>query len=160
MRKYFLSLDNDGSGSIGAEELVEPLIALGLADSMDQVNKMVQDVDTDGSGEIEFPEFLALLKGGGSSEMAAFFKNMMDGDLVEFSKELPFNLVVGFYRRQRLLDAVIGDSPEQKNKGEKVLKAYSKFVEQKKLREARRKSNTSSVASSKKGSQRSRNSRK
>ena len=37
LRKYFLSLDNDGSGSIGVEELVDPLIALGLADSMEQV---------------------------------------------------------------------------------------------------------------------------
>ena len=66
MRKYFLSLDNDGSKSIGAEELVDPLIALGLAESMEQVVEMVKVVDTDGSGEIEFSEFLALLKGGES----------------------------------------------------------------------------------------------
>ncbi len=31
LRKYFKSLDSDGSGSIGVEELEDPLIALGLA---------------------------------------------------------------------------------------------------------------------------------
>ena len=34
---------------------------------------MVNVVDTDGSGEIEFPEFLALIKSGDTNEMAAFF---------------------------------------------------------------------------------------
>jgi hypothetical protein len=37
LRRYFNSLDDDGSGSIGIDELVEPLIALGLAESVDQV---------------------------------------------------------------------------------------------------------------------------
>ncbi len=31
LRKYFTSLDGDGSGSIGLDELEDPLIALGLA---------------------------------------------------------------------------------------------------------------------------------
>jgi hypothetical protein len=31
--KYYQSLDDDGSGSIGVDELEEPLIALGLLDS-------------------------------------------------------------------------------------------------------------------------------
>jgi centrin-2 len=35
LRRYFMSLDDDGSGSIGVDELVEPLIALGLAESVD-----------------------------------------------------------------------------------------------------------------------------
>lgn len=33
LRTYFSSLDDDGSGSIGTDELEEPLIALGLVDS-------------------------------------------------------------------------------------------------------------------------------
>jgi len=31
LRKYFTSLDGDGSGPIGLDELEDPLIALGLA---------------------------------------------------------------------------------------------------------------------------------
>lgn len=33
LRKYFGSLDDDGSGSIGTDELEDPLIALGLVDT-------------------------------------------------------------------------------------------------------------------------------
>mmetsp|Transcript_12860 Transcript_12860/g.21751 ORF Transcript_12860/g.21751 Transcript_12860/m.21751 type:complete len:151 (+) Transcript_12860:34-486(+) len=37
LRKYFASLDDDGSGSIGVDELEDPLIALGLVDNRQQV---------------------------------------------------------------------------------------------------------------------------
>jgi Ca2+-binding EF-hand superfamily protein len=33
LRDYFGSLDDDGSGSIGVDELEDPLIALGLVDN-------------------------------------------------------------------------------------------------------------------------------
>ena len=136
MRKYFLSLDHDGSGSIGAEELVDPLIALGLADSMAEVIKMVEAVDTDGSGEIEFSEFLELIKGGDDNTMAEFFKGIIAGSLIEGADILPFNLVVGFYRRERLIEGVLGADQKTREKGEQVLTNYSKYVQQKKAAEA------------------------
>ena len=34
---YFKSLDDDGSGSIGIEELAVPLISLGMASSEEEV---------------------------------------------------------------------------------------------------------------------------
>ena len=37
LKVYFRSLDDDDSGSIGVDELEEPLIALGLLDSRAQV---------------------------------------------------------------------------------------------------------------------------
>jgi type I site-specific restriction-modification system R (restriction) subunit len=40
------------------------LIALGLVDNMQQVSAIIEAVDDDGSGEIEFPEFLEIIKGG------------------------------------------------------------------------------------------------
>jgi len=57
-------LDEDGSGSIGVDELEEPLIALGLVDNRQQVQSIVQLVDDDGSEMIEFAEFLTIIKGG------------------------------------------------------------------------------------------------
>ena len=50
LRKYFTSLDGDGSGSIGLDELEDPLIALGLAQTRDEVEKLIKDVDYDESG--------------------------------------------------------------------------------------------------------------
>ena len=45
LREYFGSLDDDGSGSIGVDELEDPLIALGLVDNRQQVKKIVEMVD-------------------------------------------------------------------------------------------------------------------
>ena len=64
LRIYFNSLDSDGGGSIGTDELEDPLIALGLLDSRAQVEKIVDAVDDDGSGMLEFAEFLQIIKGG------------------------------------------------------------------------------------------------
>jgi len=47
-------LDGDGSGAIGIEELEEPLIGLGFADTREEIMDMIRLVDDDGSGLIEF----------------------------------------------------------------------------------------------------------
>lgn len=49
-------------GSIGLEELEKPLISLGLCNSRQEVQKIMDSVDDDGSGQIEFNEFLAIIK--------------------------------------------------------------------------------------------------
>ena len=46
---------------IDVEELEDPLIALGLAQSHDEVVKLVNAVDFDQSGHIEFKEFLSIM---------------------------------------------------------------------------------------------------
>ena len=66
LRRYFDSLDDDASGAIGVDELEDPLIALGLVDNRQQVQSIVQMIDDDGSEMIEFPEFLKIIKMGGS----------------------------------------------------------------------------------------------
>ena len=43
------------------DELEDPLIALGLVDTREEVEEMVMEADDD--GEIEFEEFLTLVKG-------------------------------------------------------------------------------------------------
>lgn len=58
-------MDDDGSGSIGWQELKEPLIGLGLTDSVEQILEMIELVDEDRSGLIEFPEFLQIIRNGG-----------------------------------------------------------------------------------------------
>lgn len=58
LKQYFRSLDGDGSGmaiyviwgSIGIEELEDPLISLGIAESRDDVKKIIESVDDDDSG--------------------------------------------------------------------------------------------------------------
>ena len=60
LKECFNALDEDRGGSIGLEELEDPLIGLGLAESTDKVKEIILKVDDD--GEIEFPEFLKIIK--------------------------------------------------------------------------------------------------
>ena len=56
LKKWFMSLDKDGSGEITIDELEGPLLATGLARSSDEVKNIFNSVDKDGSGEIGFKE--------------------------------------------------------------------------------------------------------
>ena len=61
LKEAFTLFDADGSGSISAEELHTIMASLGKNVSLEEVMRMIQDVDDDGSGEIEFDEFLVLV---------------------------------------------------------------------------------------------------
>ena len=67
LNECFLALDDDGSGAIGIDELEEPLISLGFADTREEVLAMIMDVDDYSSGQIEFPEFLMIIKNSDAS---------------------------------------------------------------------------------------------
>lgn len=117
------------SGSIGCKELEDPLIALGLADSRQQVEEMVKSVDFDGSGSIEFEEFLTILKGSrGNAAIANFFKGLIEGTLIKDAKTLPFKLVVSAFRRKMLMDSLMSRDYDRREKGEKVMKAFAKQI--------------------------------
>ena len=61
LKNCFKSLDTDGGGSISIDELKVPFIGLGLVDSLKEVQEMIDRVDEDGSGEIEFNEFMQII---------------------------------------------------------------------------------------------------
>ena len=96
LKECFNNLDDDGGGSVGIDELETPLIGLGFADSRDEVQAMVDLVDEDGSGQIEFIEFLQIIQNADGNEKTAkinkFFKDMSSGMLG--SKDLSFNVIV------------------------------------------------------------------
>jgi len=75
---------------------------------------MIMSVDDDGSGMIEFPEFLEIIKNSDANEKTAkinkFFKDMSNGTLGknESMKDLSFNLIVQTIRRKHMMDAIVG----------------------------------------------------
>ena len=115
MRDCFNSLDNDGGGSIGIEELEEPLVGLGFAQDKEEVVKMISKVDDDGSGNIEFPEFLAIMNGAAEEGVNVFFKEMANGKIG--NKNLSFNVNVQNIRRKYMVDAIhtLTKDPETKS---------------------------------------------
>lgn len=58
LQDMFRTFDKDSSGSISTHELGNVLSLLGYASSIQELEELLRPVDTDGTGEIEFDEFL------------------------------------------------------------------------------------------------------
>ncbi|KAL4177372.1 hypothetical protein KRP22_002305 [Phytophthora ramorum] len=61
MRRWFDSLDTDGSGEVGLDELEDPLVSVGLAENRDDVQHLIEEVDLNGTGSVTFDAFLNML---------------------------------------------------------------------------------------------------
>merc|ERR1711937_34686 len=61
IKEAFDLFDNDGSGAISVNELTSAMKSLGFDVKHAVVYNMVSDLDADGSGEIEFGEFLDVM---------------------------------------------------------------------------------------------------
>ncbi|PRW60018.1 EF hand [Chlorella sorokiniana] len=61
LKTCFKYMDADGSGAIDAEELDAAFKLLGLSVSRREVEAMLAEVDRDGSGEVEYAEFLEIM---------------------------------------------------------------------------------------------------
>ena len=143
----FQELDEDGSQAIGVDELEDPLIALGLVDSRKQVEQMVHEIDDDGN--IEFEEFLKLVKGGSKTKKTLqkycnddenadidiifnFFQRLTAGDL-QPSKDMKigFGIYYSQERRKKILDAIFsGKSNTMSQEGKRMIHNYKKQVDQ------------------------------
>ncbi|GAV75777.1 EF_hand_5 domain-containing protein [Cephalotus follicularis] len=83
-QKAFCLLDKDGDGCITIEELAIALKSLDQNPTEEELKSMINEVDADGSGTIEFGEFLDLMarkmkEGEAEDEMKEAFK-MFDKD--------------------------------------------------------------------------------
>merc|ERR1711964_815369 len=53
--------DTDGSGNVDAKELTVAMRALGVEPKKGEIEKMMSEVDDDGSGEVGYEEFLKMM---------------------------------------------------------------------------------------------------
>jgi len=79
-RITFDIFDKDKSGSISAKELEIVLKNLGRETSKEKVDALMRRVDADGSGEISFDEFVALMKSMQDEEQLRATFNEFDTD--------------------------------------------------------------------------------
>lgn len=61
LKLVFDSVDTDGSGSICIGELGEMFQKLGYETTLEELTQLIQHVDADGNGSLDFEEFLALM---------------------------------------------------------------------------------------------------
>ena len=152
-KKYYTEMckiNEDGLEGMGVEQLKEPFISLGLANSKDDVNELINSVDDDGSGRIEFDEFLRIIhnkskkKEKGNEKITSFFKNLANNNvskehnLAEFSFKTSMNIL----RRENLLKAFLSSSEKEKREGLDMLKAYSTLLDEMKAIEQSKSSNS------------------
>ena len=60
-REIFDLVDKDKGGSISSAELAELMTTLGINASQEEISAMVAEIDTDGNGDIDFDEFVAVM---------------------------------------------------------------------------------------------------
>ncbi|KAH7818557.1 putative Calmodulin [Monocercomonoides exilis] len=60
-REAFSLFDKDGDGFITTKELGTVMRSLGQTPTEQELKDMIADVDADGSGTIDFPEFLVMM---------------------------------------------------------------------------------------------------
>ena len=135
LKKCFDSLDDDGGGSIGIEELQEPLIGLGFADTLEEVQLLVDAVDEDKSGMIEFDEFLNIIenseKSAATRDITVFFKKLTAGGFD--MEDISFSLFVQKGRRKHMMDSIVAaKGSEDYKKGRRIKENLQKQMEQEK----------------------------
>lgn len=129
LKSLFKEMDEDNSGAIGTSELFEPLLALGLMERKDQVESLINRVDTDGSGVIEFEEFLKAIKtaksDNGKTMLVDIFKDLVSGSSQQDHSDLSFKLYLSNKRRELMMQTYLGSSQNHREKGFRVLQAFS-----------------------------------
>lgn len=99
-------MDADGSGAIDADELGAAFKLLGLDVTKSEIGAMLDEVDEDGSGEVEYPEFIEIMTHT-LSKLA--HKKEEDG---QAGNQVPFALLATAYRRKRIMEGLISGDRE------------------------------------------------
>merc|ERR1712129_509411 len=120
LKRYFDCL-TEGEPRVKLDKMEDMLISLGLAETRAEVAGIVDLVDSESGGEIDFEEYLDILKVRGGSDIVDVFKTMTDGRLGD--PNLNFQTVISACRRAAIFDAIgsNGGSAEQQELGCRIL---------------------------------------
>ena len=85
-KEAFSLFDKDGDGTITTKELGTVMRSLGQNPTEAELQDMINEVDADGNGTIDFLEFLSLMaRKMRDTERSKLFLGCLDGSLKEYS---------------------------------------------------------------------------
>jgi len=86
LRKWFESLDADGSGEISFVELAGPLLSTGIATTQREVQDIIDRHKSDVTGGIDFESFMALLKPAKKINIKKLYERLDKNPLLDVEK--------------------------------------------------------------------------
>ena len=128
-REAFNTFDTDGSGSIDAQEMRSLLEAIGVNPSEEELFRFMSEVDLDGTGEIEFGEFLRAFEKQRSGQNS--MENQLD--ILDAFVALGGNRDKSGYIDIQKLMKVVKDDFQMTYKPDKLLELIAKDKEPTKL---------------------------
>ncbi|KAF0711328.1 hypothetical protein AaE_012235 [Aphanomyces astaci] len=118
LRHWFDSYDQDKSGSISVSELAWPMLVLGYANTLDEVHKLLHEVDLNGDGTLSFDEFVDLLSQSDAKNVVHPLEKLVQmaqhGDLgvtlsvlVYIDAALSLQTLIPSYQRKLMLESLM-----------------------------------------------------
>ncbi|EFJ32174.1 hypothetical protein SELMODRAFT_407440 [Selaginella moellendorffii] len=104
LKECFDLIDLDGSGAIDSDELLTAFNVLGMHVKRSEVDRMLDEVDEDKSGEVEYPEFVQIM----TTKLDSQSKEDLEEEAKPKVQPLPFQLLAQAYRRKKMMEAVMG----------------------------------------------------
>ncbi|KAG1654696.1 hypothetical protein FOA52_003921 [Chlamydomonas sp. UWO 241] len=98
LQAVFRMMDSDNGGSIDVGELSAAFKLLGFKLSRTEIAEIVSEVDHDGSGELEFQEFLEV--------MTLTLLRISERKEQEATSQVPMSLITTAYKRKKLLEGL------------------------------------------------------
>ncbi|KAJ1631021.1 calcium binding protein [Pavlovales sp. CCMP2436] len=89
-REIFNLVDTDKGGTISKAELKQLMNTLGLRPSQEELNAMVDEIDANGSGEIDFDEFVIVMS---RKVQTSYTPDQVKSAFKVFEKDVPSGFV-------------------------------------------------------------------
>ncbi|KAF1320891.1 Ca2+-binding protein/ef-hand superfamily protein, partial [Globisporangium splendens] len=112
LRQWFNALDADGLGKISVEELEDPMLSIGIVTDPREIKEIVDKLDMDANGLIDFHEFVEFLTPHAKHHKSSLAKH--EATFMQLTKKmehqssgfLDINAQLSTERRRFILDAI------------------------------------------------------
>ena len=117
IKAFFDSLDTEKTGGVTIQELLEPLLSLGLVHSKEDVQRLFPSSDQ----VIDFDEFLSILE---REKITDSTISKMTRMMIQPSP-LPHKVRISSNRRKLMMDAYVGNNAKKRENGLVYLKLFA-----------------------------------